>query len=311
MYSFIISTYNRDEILTESLLSYASCLSPGFIFEILIIDNFGQSNTKFLVENFRTKSSLPLVYIYEENKGLSHARNSGIKNSKYEWIIFIDDDALVSHDYLITLNNILTQNDVFCLGGKYLPWYKFGKPKWYIDDWASSLNKPSLFSKLIDDQFADGGNLVVNKKLFLKYGLFNENLGMKGNKIGYGEEVEFQQRLKSDKINIWFAPDLLIYHLVPKYKLKVSWFIKSWYAHGINYWNTYNLIPRDYGLGFGVFLRISNLIVVNFLTNSKKLFSTNYYIQNWIIDSLKVPAWEYGRLISAKKNKIQCAELAV
>ena len=303
-FSIIICTYNRDKILTESLLSYLHFLSTKIIFEILIVDNFGRSNTKNLVENFRTKSSLPLGYIYEENKGLSHARNSGIKNSKYEWIIFIDDDALVSHDYLITLNNILTQNDVFCLGGKYLPWYKFGKPKWYMDDWASSLNKPIMFSKLIEGQFADGGNLVVNRQLFLKYGLFNENLGMRGDKIGYGEEVEFQQRLMRDKINIWFAPDLLIYHLVPKYKMKVSWYIKSWYSHGIDYWNTYNLLPRDYGLGLGVLLRISNLILINLLTNSKKLFLTKYYIQNWIINSLKIPAWEFGRLISAKKYKI-------
>jgi radical SAM superfamily enzyme YgiQ (UPF0313 family) len=77
-FSIIICTYNRDIILNESLLSYIPFLYSEATFEILIIDNFGKSNTKLLVENLRNTSTLPLKYIYEENKGLSNARNRGI-----------------------------------------------------------------------------------------------------------------------------------------------------------------------------------------------------------------------------------------
>lgn len=303
MYSIVISTYNRDEILSESLFSYLPFLSLNFIFEILVIDNFGKSNTRALVEELKKTSSLPLVYIFEEKKGLSNARNSGIKNSKFDWIVFIDDDALVSHDYFIILNKILSHDNVKCLGGKYVPWYKYAKPKWYLDDWGSSYNKPSFFSKLNNGQFADGGNFVVNRQLFFTCGFFNENLGMRGSEIGYGEEVEFQHRLLNENIEVWYSPELLIYHLVPKYKMKVSWFLKSWYSHGKEYWKTYKVIPNDYGFGLGVLIRIVKLTIANFISGSKKFKTANYYIQNLIIDSLKVPAWELGKLTGAKKYK--------
>jgi glycosyltransferase involved in cell wall biosynthesis len=49
--------------------------------------------------------------IHQENKGLPGARNTGIRNSRSPWVVFIDsDDGLDSH-YLEFLHRAVTENN--------------------------------------------------------------------------------------------------------------------------------------------------------------------------------------------------------
>lgn len=55
----------------------------------------------------------------EENKGLSYARNTGIKQAKGKYLVFIDSDDLISNDYIKTiLNKINTSEFDYC----YFSW---------------------------------------------------------------------------------------------------------------------------------------------------------------------------------------------
>ena len=83
--SVVIPTYNRYEFLKRALESvYAQTYAVG---EVIVIDDGSTDNTSQIKKDF------PLInYIYQENAGVSAARNLGIKNAACEWIAFLDSD---------------------------------------------------------------------------------------------------------------------------------------------------------------------------------------------------------------------------
>jgi glycosyltransferase involved in cell wall biosynthesis len=84
--SVIIPTYNRAEILPRALKSVLSQTFPPD--EIIVIDDGSTDETATIVNN-----DFPEVqYIYQENLGVSTARNTGIAHSGCDWIALLDSD---------------------------------------------------------------------------------------------------------------------------------------------------------------------------------------------------------------------------
>ena len=84
--SVIIPTFNRRKTLRRAIESVCNqSLSP---FEILIIDDGSNDGTKEWVK----ESFQDIKYIYQNNQGVSAARNKGIKYAYGDWIAFLDSD---------------------------------------------------------------------------------------------------------------------------------------------------------------------------------------------------------------------------
>ncbi len=87
--SIIIPTYNRAALLDRCLKSI--CLQTFKNFEVIVIDDGSTDSTRAVCEKYQ--SILDLSYIYQENwGGPAKPRNVGIKNSKAEYIAFLDSD---------------------------------------------------------------------------------------------------------------------------------------------------------------------------------------------------------------------------
>jgi glycosyltransferase involved in cell wall biosynthesis len=86
--SVIIPTYNRADYLKAAI---ASVLNQTFRdFELVVVDDASADNTAEIVRGFHDTR---IKFIrHEARKGGSAARNTGIANSKYEYIAFLDDD---------------------------------------------------------------------------------------------------------------------------------------------------------------------------------------------------------------------------
>ena len=84
--SVIIPTFNRKKTLGRAIQSVMNqSLSP---FEILIIDDGSNDGTEeWIKENFQD-----IKYIYQNNHGVSSARNIGIENAYGDWVAFLDSD---------------------------------------------------------------------------------------------------------------------------------------------------------------------------------------------------------------------------
>jgi glycosyltransferase involved in cell wall biosynthesis len=82
--SVIIPTYNRKSFLLRAVKSVQA--QSAHVSEIIVVDDGSTDGTKELIEHEN------IEYIYQENKGVSSARNCGIKKAKNEWIAFLDSD---------------------------------------------------------------------------------------------------------------------------------------------------------------------------------------------------------------------------
>ena len=84
--SVIIPTYTREKFVTKAI---DSVLKQSFRdYEIIVIDDGSTDNTREILKAYANK----IKYIYQENSGVSSARNVGIQAARGLWISFLDSD---------------------------------------------------------------------------------------------------------------------------------------------------------------------------------------------------------------------------
>jgi len=299
--SIIICTYNRADILDHCLQSLCNQTAPNSAFEVLVINNNSTDHTSDIAKKYIAKQG-NFKLIIEKEQGLSHARNRGYKETKADWIIYLDDDAKARPNLVERAIWVTENNDLDCFGGLYLPWYKFGQPIWFKDKYASNKMKYSKLSEIKNHQHISGGIMAFKSDILQKYNGFSTDLGMNGNKVAYGEETELQLRMRNDGIKIYYDPELIIDHLVPEYKLNLSWFFISAFAlgrdqieMGIEKDSYFNLLTT-FIIGLG-------LTFLSLLYYTPKLLKKDYYIQNWMLDVFKKAAKRIGVLYTALISK--------
>jgi len=288
-----ICTHNRANILKLTLPYLIDYWQDGV--ELLLIDNASTDNTKVVFEKMSIKNAR---YIYEPQIGLSIARNRAIQEAQSNWIIFLDDDAKILPDTIskaIELTN--KYSDYGMIGGVYTPWYIDEKPKWIPDSFGSNLPNFDEFrdSKSVDDILPTGNIMLLNKQVIKIIGQFMENLGMKGENIGYGEETDIAIKAINHNIKVGIEPNWRIEHLVASYKFKLSWQLNAIIEHGKadEKIENSNILYRIF-----MFLKsILGLLIKKIPIDTYKLFRyINYKWQNFIFDSLKPTLYYWGRL---------------
>ena len=95
----LICTYNRAELLAETLLSLRRTRTTRQ-WEIVVVDNNSTDNTRAVVERFATEMPVPLHYVFERRQGKSYALNTGQEQSWGELIVYTDDDVRVAPGWL-------------------------------------------------------------------------------------------------------------------------------------------------------------------------------------------------------------------
>src|SRR4051812_21396244 len=99
--TLVICTYNRDKYLQEALDSILRQTADDNKFQLIIVDNRSTDTTALIAKTFLSNNPrLNIKYAFETNKGLSFARNRGIKEADGEIICYVDDDAILSPSYV-------------------------------------------------------------------------------------------------------------------------------------------------------------------------------------------------------------------
>ncbi len=217
-FSFVIPTYNKGQILRNTLESINN--QKGFErkdYEVIIIDD-GSSN--YEIESIKDMTrNFELKYIYLDRTPescRSRTRNEGWKHADGDIVIFLDADTLVSENMLEETNRYFMQDmDIVLISGvlytnekvsfddvksgQIFKSYTFNKDRFDIMEHrhiifsknsynAYSINMPYLLNYSV--------NIAVSKRSIEKVGGFDENFKGWG-----GEDNEFGYRLYKSGIN--------------------------------------------------------------------------------------------------------------
>ena len=203
--SIIICTYNRAAKLDRTLQSLASMDPSECSYEVIIIDNRSDDNTKETVSNWSDR--LPLRYSCETRPGLSHARNTGIAASHGRYIFFTDDDCVVNADWIATGVRLLSEAPLQIIGGRVDLHDPADLPVTIkIEDHPASLTSGvSLFG------FLHGCNMIFGRCVVGQVGLFDTSLGA-GTPCKAGEDADFVYRAFKKGIPVHYRPELRLAH---------------------------------------------------------------------------------------------------
>jgi GT2 family glycosyltransferase len=102
--SVIIPTYNYGNFLVDCVNSVFRQTEKHM--EIIIVDDGSTDNTPDVVKSFKKR----VTYVFQKNKGLSGARNTGLKYASGDFVQFLDSDDLLGIDAIAAKANFLRQN---------------------------------------------------------------------------------------------------------------------------------------------------------------------------------------------------------
>jgi glucosyl-dolichyl phosphate glucuronosyltransferase len=234
LFSVIICTYNRAERLADCFESIVKQLAPAETFEIIIVDNNSRDNTRELVSRFKDKAQ-KLKYFLEENQGLSYARNRGCSEAAAPYLCYLDDDAITPPGYLANVTRVIKEHSPDILGGPVYPYYTTKKPRWFKDEYE--IRKYAETSGFSTTAAVSGGNFIIRKKLLEKLGGFDVKLGMKGGKVGLGEERKVLEHYRAStppaEQKVYYSLEGYITHYVPPEKMTFRYIVKRAYIAGV------------------------------------------------------------------------------
>lgn len=106
--SVIIPVHNVEKYIDKCLGSIVSQTYKNL--EIICIDDQSSDNSLKILTDFAQKDSR-IKLIRQDHKGVSVARNNGLKIATGEYISFIDSDDWIEPKYFENLHNAITQTD--------------------------------------------------------------------------------------------------------------------------------------------------------------------------------------------------------
>lgn len=237
MISVIVCTYNRADILAETLEVLKSLKVPsGETLELWVVDNRSKDHTRRVIEQAAVSSPCPIHYLYEPEPGASHARNAGIKAARGEMLCFFDDDVIVDPDWITAMNRLFQETDAEMAGCRILRKWECEAPDWYSEEVGGPLITQDFGNQRIrlngKSMYLISAGLAFRRGVFDRIGLFRGDLGRKGDSLIGGEDKELFQRAAAAGCSIYYEPDAVLHHRVEENRLTNDYMSRWFYAIG-------------------------------------------------------------------------------
>lgn len=253
--SFAICTFNRCDQLAvtlESFIENQCALVSGD--EILVIDNNSTDDTKATVIKYSNRLGIEGVnvrYVFEEEQGLSAARNRALSEFKNNFILFFDDDITILDKTIPAYRKALTQYpNTSIFGGKINVDWGAEEPRWYgnepIPNIDGLIGRYDLGASDLDysdsDRLPFGANFGLRGSLIRKVGNFDVALGVNGDQIGRGEETDYIQRAFELGYSGTYLAAAAVEHRFQTERINISYFYRYGVQKGLGERNQHDPI---------------------------------------------------------------------
>ena len=186
----IVPCYNIAHIIDKCIESILQQDYPQDKFSIIVVNDGSTDNTKKNLEDYKTYPNFYLLNL-EKNKGLSTARNTGIKNSQSEIICFLDGDMIIKPNWLqIIVAELMSEEIIGVIGDTTLP--KGEEPNILDHYFYNAQRGARKFGEnsAIGPTWILFNNTAVKRFAIKKTGLFDEKFTSYG-----GEDTDMAIRL--------------------------------------------------------------------------------------------------------------------
>ncbi|WP_316797805.1 glycosyltransferase [Pedobacter frigidisoli] len=229
--SVIIPTYNPNQEKLDLTIKHLEeqRLSKDR-WELIIVDNNSSKDVKI-----NCSPSLNYRLIKELRQGLTYARLAGIKTAKGELVVLVDDDNLLTPDYLDNAASIFAENlNLGAAGGKILPAFDSAPEAWLADfyellairdlgeevilaSWEHTFPKPSPV----------GAGMILSMNALKTY-LNKEHyiLDRTGNSLSSGGDNDIVIEVLKAGWEVGYFPSLVLKHLIPASRTTLKYISK-------------------------------------------------------------------------------------
>ena len=107
--SIITPVYNSERYIKDAINSIESQTYPYY--EAIFIDDGSCDNSAKIIESYKIKNDRIKIIRLKRNKGVSFARNIGIRNAKGRYLCFLDADDVWKENKLESQLNFMKENN--------------------------------------------------------------------------------------------------------------------------------------------------------------------------------------------------------
>jgi len=205
-FSIVIPLFNKENYIEETLQSVVQQTFKDF--EVLLVNDCStDSSLQKAISIIDTRIK---VIEHDKNKGLSAARNTGIKNAQASYITFLDADDIWKPTFLEKIEflihtypqaNLFATNYEVLLENHKTRAYQYKFLKIEKDGIVSNFYEVSRNQSIYNHSC-----FCVSKKVFDEVGFYSEN-------ITYGEDIDFMIRAHANNKMAYYNEPLSMYRL--------------------------------------------------------------------------------------------------
>jgi glycosyltransferase involved in cell wall biosynthesis len=217
----IVCTYDNAALLDRTLAAMAAQqVSAGVDWRVLVVDNNCTDRMPEVVETYRRSGALPLRCVREPRQGLTPARLCGVHNPEGDWIAFVDDDCLLSYDWVEQAARFAVGHpEGGAFGGQVVL-------EWETDPPPYAATRRYAFAGKQYGETAHrrpwiaGAGMVVRRAALARCGWVDEQLleDRIGRQSVSGGDMEIALRIAAAH-EVWYNPACRLRHIIPAHRM--------------------------------------------------------------------------------------------